>query len=182
MSATIKPMTTHHRSIRPGPDEYPPYFTEYISRVPDGDVIDTLARQISETVALLRGLPESMGDRRYAPGKWSILEVVGHMADAERVFTYRALRFSRRDPTPVEGFDENDYVRNAPFSRMTLADLTSEFEHLRRSSIYMFNGLDEEAMARRGIANGLEVSVRALAFIAAGHENHHIDILRTRYL
>jgi len=175
-------MTTSYRSIKPGADEFPTSQAGYIARVPEGDVIDTLARQISETVAFLRGIPESMGDRTYAPGKWSIREVIGHMSDAERVFAYRAFRFSRRDATPVAGFDENAYVRYAPFSRLGLSDLASEFEHLRRASIYMFNALDEEAMARRGIANGREFSVRALAFIAAGHESHHVEVLRTRYL
>lgn len=175
-------MIAPFRSIRPGADEVPPYAAGYVARVPDGDIVDTLSRQISETMTLLRSIPESMRDHRYAPEKWTIREVVGHMADAERVFAYRAFRFSRADTTPVEGFDENTYVAKAPFTRASLADLTNELEHLRRASIHLFANLDAEAIERRGIANGLEVSVRALAFIIAGHENHHLNTLRTRYL
>ncbi|MEO8192727.1 MAG: DinB family protein [Gemmatimonadales bacterium] len=175
-------MNAPFRSIRPTPDEYAPFYAGYVGRVPDVDVVDTLSRQISETVGVLRSIPESRGDHRYAPGKWSIREVVGHLGDAERVFTYRAFRFSRADPTPLEGFDENTFVRNAPFTRETLADLTNELEHLRRASLYLFAALDDEAMSRRGIANGLEVSVRALAFIIAGHEHHTLEVLRERYL
>lgn len=175
-------MSIAWRSTRPEAADYPPSHAVYVSRVPDSDIIDTLSRQIAESVALLRSLPESVGDHRYAPEKWSIREVIGHMSDAERIFAYRAWRFSRADVLPVEGFDENSYVANAPFAHRSLDDLTNEFEHLRRASICLFNGLDEEAMSRRGIANGHEVSVRALAFVLAGHESHHIDILRTRYL
>jgi len=170
------------RRTRPQPDEYNPYFDRYISRVPDADIIDVLGSQIEETVALLKNLPETMGGHRYAPDKWSIREVIGHMSDGERVFSYRALRFSRSDPLPVEGFDENEFVANARFNERTIADLTSEFEHLRRAAIHLYAGLDEEGMSRRGIANQNEISVRALAFVTAGHESHHLDILRTRYL
>ncbi|MEO5579236.1 MAG: DinB family protein [Gemmatimonadaceae bacterium] len=169
-------------SNRPGPDEYSQYFAGYVARVPDGDVIDTLSTQIVETAALLRDLPDSRGDQRYAPGKWSIREVVGHMADTERVFTYRALCFSRADPSPLPGFDQDDYVRAAPFPRISLVDLVDEFEHLRWATLHLFRNLDDDALMRRGSANGNEISVRALAFLCAGHENHHVDILRTRYL
>lgn len=169
-------------STRPSPDEYPQYAAGYVARVPDGDVIDSLSTQIVETAALIRELPESQGDQRYAPGKWTIRQVIGHMSDAERVFTYRALRFSRADAAPLAGFDENDYVREAPFERISLVDLVDEFEHLRWASLHLFRNLDDEALMRRGSANGNETSVRALAFICAGHESHHIDILRTRYI
>ena len=126
--------------------------------------------------------PESSADYKYQPEKWSIKEVVGHMGDAERVFSYRALRFSRGDATPVEGFDENTYVANSPFARASLANLTSELEHIRRATIHLFANLDAAAMEQRGVANGLDVSVRALAYIIAGHESHHLNTLRTRYL
>ncbi len=169
-------------SIRPGADEYLPYFGTYIARVPDGDIVDILSRQISETVALLHSIPEEQADHRYAPGKWTIREVAGHMGDTERVFSYRALRFSRGDATPCEGFDENTYVANGPFARVSLANLVNELEHIRRASIHLFANLDAESMGFRGIANGAEVSVRALAFITAGHENHHLNLIRTRYL
>lgn len=175
-------MIAPFRTIRPAADEYPAYAADYVARVPDGDVVDILSSQLVETLALLRSIPESNADYRYAPEKWSIKEVVGHLGDAERVFAYRALRFSRADTTPVEGFDENTYVAHAPFARSTLENLTNELEHLRRSTIHLFANLDSEAMDRRGVANGVEVSVRALAFIIAGHETRHLNTLRTRYL
>ena len=170
------------RSIRPNPDEHVEYYSRYIDRVPDGDIVETLRRQIPETLAFLRAIPDSKADFRYAPGKWSIKEIVGHMADAERVFQYRALRFSRADSTPVPGFDENLYVDNAPHSRLSLNDLIDDFERIRGSTIFMFTGMDEEAMSRRGVANDAEVSVRAIAYIMAGHETHHLQVIRDRYL
>ena len=175
-------MIAPFRTIRPGADEYAAYAADYVSRVPDGDIVDILSSQTTETMALLRSIPESKADHRYAPEKWSIKEVVGHLGDAERVFAYRALRFSRGDTTPVEGFDENTYVAHAPFAHTTLENLINELEHLRRSTIHLFANLDADAMERRGLANGVEVSVRALAFIIAGHETRHLNTLRTRYL
>ncbi len=175
-------MNTTWRATRPASDEHAAYYSRYISRVPDGDIVETLASQITTTGVFLRSLPESVGDHRYAPEKWSIREVIGHMADAERVFAYRALRFARADKTPVPGFDENDYVANGNFGSRSLEDLTSEYEHLRHATVHLLRGLDEESMSRRGSANDNEVSVRALAFILAGHEQHHLEILRTRYL
>ena len=168
------------RSTRPGVDEFAPFYSGYVARVPDGDIVETLRND--ETLKFLRSIPDALGDHRYGPGKWSVKEVIGHMADGERVFAYRAMRFSRHDKTPAEGFDENAFVANSSFSKRTLADLISEFEHLRQSTILMLDGIDEAAMSSRGIANGLEISVRALAFILAGHERHHVEILRTRYL
>lgn len=175
-------MSDSFRSIRPKPDEHNAYYSMYIDRVPDGNIVDTLSRQIPETLAFLRAIPESKADHRYAPGKWSIKEIIGHLADGERVFQYRAWRFSRADDTPVPGFDENLYVANAPFSRLRMRDLIDDFEHLRRSSIYMFASMDEEAFARRGVANDHEISVRAIAYIMAGHETHHLQVMRERYL
>ena len=175
-------MTATFRTIRPGTDEYPHYMAEYVGRVPEGDIVDILSRQISETMSLLNSIPESRASYRYQPEKWSIKQVVGHMGDAERVFSYRALRFSRGDTTPVEGFDENTYVANSPFERASLANLMNELEHIRRATIHLFANLDAEAMELRGVANGLGVSVRGLAFIIAGHENHHLNTLRARYL
>jgi len=175
-------MSIPFRAIRPAPAEYFEYYGLYIGQVPEGNIVDTLSRQVTQTVAFLKSIPESLGDHRYAEGKWSIRELIGHMSDAERVFAYRAMRFARADNTPLPGFDENAYVANAPFAHVSLADLISEFEHVRRSSIYLFAGLSDEAMARRGVASEHEVSVRALAFIMAGHEVHHVNVLRTRYL
>jgi hypothetical protein len=175
-------MDASWRAIKPADDEFAPFYAGYVKRAADGDVVETMDTQLSETLALLRSLPESMGDRTYAPGKWTIREIIGHLSDAERVFSYRALRFSRGDTAPVEGFDEDKYVANGGFSKRTLDDLLGEFEHLRRSSIHLFAGLPEEGFSMRGTASGREISVRALAFVLPGHEAHHLDVLRTRYL
>ena len=167
---------------RPEVNEYVPYYERYVSLVPEGNVLKALEQQLDETLALLRSIPESQADSRYAPGKWSIKELVGHLIDSERIFAYRALRFSRNDHTPLPGFEQDDYIRNAAFDKCRLSDLASEFEHMRRGNLYMFRQLDEEAWQRRGMANDAEVSVRALAYIMAGHELHHVGILKTRYL
>jgi hypothetical protein len=167
---------------RPDSTEYAPYFAKYISLVPDGDIIVTLGSQIEATLGLLRGLSEAQGELRYAPGKWSVKEVIGHLIDTERIFAYRALRFARNDRTPLAGFDENDYVAHADFSARSLSDLADEFECVRESNLYLFKHLGDEAWARRGVSNGNEISARALAWITAGHELHHREILRSRYL
>lgn len=172
----------HALTTRPDPSEYAQDAAEYVSRVPEGNVLDILERQNEETAALVRGLAPGMEDKRYAPEKWTIRQIIGHLGDAERVFSQRAFRFSRCDPTPLPGFDENEYVREAPFPRIPIDDLLSELVHLRHATLYLYRSLDEKALMRRGVANGVETSVRALAFIIAGHEHHHLEVLRTRYL
>jgi uncharacterized damage-inducible protein DinB len=173
---------TSFRSTRPATGEFLPYYGQYIDKVPQGDIVETLTKQLPETLALIRSIAETDGDKRYAPGKWSIRDVIGHVTDGERIFVYRALRFSRADSTPVPGFEENDYAANSPYSRVSIADLADEFEHVRRATIHFFANLDDEALSRRGSANGAEISVRALAHIIAGHETHHMGVLRDRYL
>lgn len=167
---------------RPADTEYLPYYSRYITLVPEGDILATLAGQSQATLVLVRGLSESQGGFRYAPGKWSIKELVAHVADAERIFADRALRFARADATPLPGFEENDYVRNGSFDRFPLADLVANFDNVRRSTISLFKLMSPEAAARRGTANNAEISVRALAYVIAGHEIHHLNVLRTRYL
>ena len=167
---------------RPGADEYAPYYGRYVDRVPDGDIRDVLARQLDEALAFFRALPPEMGDHRYAPEKWSVKEVVGHVADAERIFAYRALRIARADETPLPGFEENPYVANASFGDRTLESLVDEWADVRRATLSLLRGLPAEAWTRRGTASGFGVSVRGLAGIVAGHLEHHLDILRTRYL
>lgn len=173
---------THPLSTRPDPSEYAPYAIDYVSRVRDGNVLDMLESQIDETAALVKSLPPEMASHTYAPGKWTIAQIIGHLGDAERVFAYRAFRFSRNDPTPLAGFDENDYVAAAPFSRVPMADLMADLSHLRASTLHFYRSLNPEELMRRGPANGIETSVRALAFIIAGHEHHHLEVLRARYL
>jgi uncharacterized damage-inducible protein DinB len=170
------------RSTRPDPAEHAPYFGTYIGKVPDGDIVQHLRDQVGETVALLRGLSEAQAGRRYAEGKWSIREVVGHVTDAERIFGYRALRFARGDETPIPGFDENRYVERSRQDARPLAELCDAFEAVRGATIALYAPLDEDEWLRRGSANGNSFTVRALAWITAGHERHHRDLLRTRYL
>lgn len=169
-------------AARPEKSEYQPYFEVYISRVPDGDIVATLGRQLDETLVLIRSIPEDRGEFRYAEGKWTIKELIGHIIDSERVFAYRALRFGRGDTTPLEGFEQDDFVRGADFNKRTLSNFANEYEYVRRSTISLLASLEASAWDRRGTANNNEVSVRGIAFIIAGHERHHLEILRTRYL
>lgn len=169
-------------ATKPAKSEFLPYYDRYISLVPEGDVISTLATQMNETQALLRSLPASVATYRYAPEKWSVNEVIGHVIDSERIFAGRALRFARNDPAPLPGFEQDDYARNSTFDTYPLADIAAELEAVRQSTIFLFRHMDEQAWTRRGVANNAEVSVRALAYIIAGHELHHREILRTRYL
>ena len=170
-------------STRPGSDEYAPYYAGYVAAVPDGgDLVTLLERQGAETVALLRSLSEEQGAHRYAPDKWSIKEMIGHVIDAERVFTYRALRIARGDRTPLPGFDQDAWVRGSNAASRSLADLAAELVALRASTVALFRRVDDEAVARRGVASNFEVTARALAWIVAGHEAHHVRVLRERYL
>ncbi|MGH9972236.1 MAG: DinB family protein [Pyrinomonadaceae bacterium] len=167
---------------KPESTEYLPYYGRYISLVSEGDILTVLSKQAEETLALLGSIPESRADFRYAPDKWSIKELLGHVIDTERIFAYRALRFARNDQTPLPGYEQDDYVRNASFDGYPLAELAAEFQIVRESSLSLFKHLDKGAWVRQGKANDSDVSVRALAYIIAGHELHHRDILRSRYL
>ncbi len=167
---------------RPDATEYAPFYGTYIGKVPEGDLLQLLDEQRRATQVLLAGIPEARALHRYAPGKWSVKEVVGHLMDSERVFCYRALRFARGDQTPLSGFDENVYVPAGKFDPRPVADVAAELDAVRRATIALFHGFDAAALARRGTANGKEVSVRALAYIIAGHERHHVAILRERYV
>ena len=167
---------------KPDSTEYAPYFEKYISLAREEEIVATLDKQIEGTLSLIRGLSAAQGDLRYAPGKWSVKEVIGHLIDTERIFAYRAMRFARNDATPLPGFDENLFVANAGFNSRSLADLADEFEHTRKSDVYLFKNLDDDASLRRGVSNNNELSVRAIAYIIAGHELHHAEILRSRYL
>ncbi|MGH7726407.1 MAG: DinB family protein [Candidatus Eiseniibacteriota bacterium] len=168
-------------TARPAADEHVPYFSRYIDRVPGHDPLAALASQIEETTALVLAAGEAKAGYRYAPDKWTVRDVIGHLMDSERVFAYRALRFGRGDETPVPGFDENIYVPGGNFNRRTLADVVAEFRAVRAATLALFKGLEDDAWGRRGVASGNPVSVRALAWIAAGHELHHVAVLRERY-
>jgi DinB superfamily len=166
---------------RPQPGEYASYYEKYVSLIPGDDILGTLETQRLQVALLLAARSERDGNFRYAADKWTVKEVIGHVADCERIFAYRALRISRGDRTPMEGFEQDDYVRNGGFGERTLADLALEFDVVRNSTVSLLRTLSEEAWQRRGIANKNEVSVRALAFITAGHELHHRRILEEHY-
>jgi uncharacterized damage-inducible protein DinB len=166
---------------RPKTDEHSAYFSRYIDRVPEGNLIGLLESQFSDTLALLQRVPRDREDFAYADGKWTVKEVVGHIADTERVFAYRALRFARNDPTELASFDENAWVTNASFGQRRLADLIDELDAVRQATIRLARSLNAEELARRGVASGNPVSVRALFYIIAGHERHHVGLFRERY-
>jgi hypothetical protein len=166
----------------PDASEYAPYYDRYITLVGGNDVIAALEDQPRETLALLSTLSEEQSDYRYAPDKWSIKEMLGHVIDAERVFSYRALRFARDDRTPLASFEQDDYVRAGGFADRRLADLIEEFVSVRRATVWLFRQLSAEAWMRRGIASGNPVSVRAIAYIIAGHELHHRRVLQEQYM
>ncbi|MEW6208158.1 MAG: DinB family protein [Acidobacteriota bacterium] len=173
---------TKSLATRPDANEYAPYYEKYIHLVREGDIVETLGHQIDDTLALLRSLSSEQADSRYAADKWSIKEVIGHLTDTERIFAYRALRFGRNDPTPLSGFEQNDYVTHAAFSQCSMKDLADEFEQVRRASIHLFRHMPQEAWERSGVASGYDVTVRALAWMIAGHELHHLRVVRERYL
>ena len=167
---------------RPDPGEYNAYYDRYVALVPAGDIIALLTVQIDDTTALLRDLSEEQATHAYAPGKWTIKEVIGHIMDAERVFMHRVLRFARGDRTPLPSFDENAYTPAGEFNTRPLASLVSEFTAVRRATIALLAGLPPAAWERKGEASQFMVSVRGLAWITAGHELHHRNILAQRYL
>lgn len=166
---------------RPGPGEYADFYAGYIAAMPSGDVLEILERQKDQLRQFAETIAPDRETFRYAPGKWSLREVVGHLIDSERVFSYRALCFSRGDDTPLPGFDENFYVANADFDSRTLQSLIEELTLLRSANVLLFRSLTPEDLARVGVANTHPVSVRALAFILAGHLQHHFNVLRDRY-
>ena len=166
---------------RPEAGEYAPYYERYIGLVSGTDIVGTLESQRRQMLLLLSGREESEGDFRYAADKWSAKEVIGHVCDSERIFAYRVLRISRGDRTPMEGFEQDDYVRNAPFANRPLAEVVEDYIAVRRATLTLLRNLDEAASMRRGIANRNEVSVRAVAYLIAGHEVHHRRILEEKY-
>jgi hypothetical protein len=167
---------------RPLPSEYAEYYGAYVERVPDGDIVDVLRDQMEETVRFLGGLPPGKGDYRYAPGKWTLKEVVRHVVDMEWVFTNRALRFARGDETPLPGVEQDDLVAGTDFSRLSLRDVVEEFRHLRAADTLLFGSWDETILDRSGIASGCRFTARSIPYILAGHERHHMTVLRERYL
>ena len=159
------------------------YYFTYIDKVPSGrDVRAVIGAQLDEVLALLNGISEEKSLYRYAPGKWSIRESVGHLNDTERLFVFRAMWFARGVPEPLPSFDQDVALAGARFDDRTLKDLVEEFKAIRSATQRFFASMPDDAWAKRGVASGKEFTVRALAYIVAGHTTHHLDLLRERYL
>lgn len=167
---------------RPAKTEYNSYYQPYVDESPGEDVLAALVAQRDSTAALLAKVPENKAGYRYAPGKWTLREVIGHLADSERVISYRALRVARADATPLPSFDEDAWMAPANFERRALAEVAAEFRAVRESTLALFRGFDAEAWPRVGTASNHPISARALAWIISGHEAHHVRVLRERYL
>ena len=167
--------------VRPESSEYAPFYAGYVARVPEDDILSVLQRQGEEIRDLARSLPAAKETYRYADGKWSIREVLGHLIDGERVFGYRAFCFSRGEQAPLPSFDENQYVAGAGADKIPAAELGSEFAAVRASNLAFLRRLSAAEAMHLGTASGNPISVRALAYVMAGHPRHHVAVLRERY-
>jgi hypothetical protein len=167
---------------RPSQEEYKPYFEKYIGLVPEGDILKILKKQIKEFEKVCKSISPKKSLYRYAPGKWTIREVIGHIVDTERVMAYRALSIARNGQNNLPGFDQDEFARRSNYNDVKLQNIIDEFCAVRTSSIFLFNALSEEASKRSGIANNYLVSVRALAYIMAGHLIHHLNVIKEKYL
>jgi uncharacterized damage-inducible protein DinB len=167
---------------RPAPGEYAEYFERYIDLVPDGDIVETLSHQLGETLTLLQDVTPERETHRYASGKWSVREVVGHMIDVERVFAFRAIAIARSDGVDLPSMEQDEWASHSNAAERALDDLTQEWASVRRSSVHMFETLAPGAAERRGRAGGNPFTVRSLAWIMAGHELWHRERLARDYL
>lgn len=167
---------------RPEPSEYHDAYAGYVEQVPEGPILELLESELEITLGVLSRVPAEMEEHRYAPDKWSVREVVGHVLDSERLFGYRALSIARDDPASLPSMDQEQWAANSSHGRRPLIELAAELELLRRSHLLMFRGFSEEAWRRRGVASGREFSVRSFPWILVGHEIHHRTVLRERYL
>ncbi len=168
---------------RPDPSEYAPYQKAYLDLVTEDDILRSLESQLTETVALFESLPESRGDYAYAPGKWRLKEVLGHIADTERVMSYRALRVGRGDTMPLAAFDQDAWVAHSASAQRNFRNLVDEMSAVRQATLSLFRSLDPAALLRRGSTDaGNPFTVRAIPYIILGHERHHLRIIRERYL
>jgi hypothetical protein len=166
---------------KPDPSEYSPSFAGYVANVTEDDVVGAMETQAAETAAILARIDEEKGAYRYAPEKWSVKQVVGHLTDGEYVFAYRALAIARGDTASLPGFDENDYMQNSNYDERSMRSIAEGYAAVREARLALFRGFSEEAWHRVGTANNNAVSVRALAHIILGHERHHLKVLRERY-
>lgn len=166
----------------PQPNEYAPFYEKYVSKIGDMDVIAILQDQLRQDIPTMLNLPADRHDHAYAPGKWTLKEVIGHMADTERIFAYRVMRIGRGDSTPLPGFDENMYVPNSRIGRRHFDDVVGELASVRMASLTLIESLDDEALAQFGTASGYPVSTKGVIYSLAGHWMHHTGIIRDRYL
>ncbi len=167
---------------RPNKNEYASYYETYISKVPEGNILDLLRQQVNAMQSYVQNIPEEKGLFKYAPDKWTIKEVLGHINDGERIFGYRALRFSRNDKNQLPGFEQDDFVKESNFNEIKLADMLDEFVKLREANIATFKNFSEAMWTRRGVASKNEMSVRAVPYIIYGHVQHHLNVLQEKYL
>ena len=167
---------------RPDPSEYAGYFGRYIALVPDGAIVEILKHQRDDHAAFYGGISEDKAAHRYAPDKWSIKQVLGHLIDAERVFSFRGLAASRSERKPLPGFEQDDYVVAGAFDDRSWRGLVDEFASVRASTIALYSGMSDEMLTRLGNANNADVSARACGFMIAGHELYHVKLLKERYL
>lgn len=167
---------------RPGTDESPAYFLYYFGLVPEDDLLEALAASRRLTIELMKTVPPGVENYRYAQDKWTVKQVLQHVTDAERIFAYRALRFARKDATPLPGFSENSFAENDFTRHRALQDLVTEFQLVRDSTIALFRTMNDEMLDFRGMANQTPASARSVGWMIAGHNIHHLDILKARYL
>ena len=167
---------------RPLTDEYPEYYNAYINLVKDGNIIDILEEQSTFVQGFLNGIPEDLGDKAYAFGKWTLKETIGHMIDVEKIMAYRFLRIVRGDKQPMPGFDQDEYVLNGKFFRRNIKSLIDEKLLVRAANFIFFKNTDPDDLMLRGTFNDIEISARALLYIIAGHELHHVNFIKENYL
>lgn len=167
--------------MRPAKSDYAEYYQKYIDLIDGEDIIHILVKLNNEVSDVFNSFPQSKGDYSYAEGKWTVKEVIGHMMDTDRIFAYRALSIARGERQPLPSFDQDEYVRKGKFNLRNLADLTYEYRLIRESNILMFKGFDQSVYSNRGVAAGNEVTVLALMWMIAGHQKHHLKILKERY-
>jgi hypothetical protein len=179
-------MVRHHSLepeviARPTPGDYHPAYERYVARVPDADVLATFEQQIDEVRSAFAGVPPARASYRYAPDKWTVRQLLGHVIDSERVFGYRILSVARGESAPLPGFDENEYAVTSPRDGSRLADLVDEFALVRRAHVPLVRGLDDAAWNRVGTANGNRIAARAMPYIMIGHVRHHLGVLASKY-
>lgn len=166
----------------PSGSEYAHYYAGYVANVPKGNIIETLNSQMHEFYTFINSIPGDKAFHAYAEGKWTVKQVIGHIIETERVFAYRGLAFSRRDKNPLPSMEQNDYVKYANYNSRTISNLANEYLAVRISTIHLFQNMTKGMISLKGTASGVEFTVRSLPFIIAGHERHHINIIKEKYL